>query len=243
MNSPTSSSSSSPETGAAPVETSLTGLSLSVGELRERYLKLYSGAINDVLRFRFNRHTQTLPPSYVPLRDSMKLAGFAFTVKGAPDLVTEGEMESRARMLEALPPDSVVVWDCTGDTVTAQWGEVMTMAALRAGCRGALVNGVRDTEAILKMNFSVFCQYRTNTGMFGRFRMYHYQQPILIGEVRIEPGDWIYEDIDGVICIPRALVMDVLIGAEAIRDREMTIRDLVAQGFRPTEVVQRGGYF
>ena len=103
-----------------------------VSEMRERYLKLYSGAVNDVMRFDYKVNA-ALPASYAPLRENMKLCGQAFTVKGAPDITTDGEFEMRAQMLEALPADSIVMFDCTGDTVTAQWGEVMTMAAMRAG--------------------------------------------------------------------------------------------------------------
>lgn len=124
-------------------------------ELRERYLKLYSGAVNDILRFDYKMHA-ALPSEYHPLNRDMKLCGRAFTIKGAPDITTDGEIEMRAEMLEALPAESIVMWDCTGDTVTAQWGEVMTMAARRNGCRGAFVNGIRDTEAILAQNFPVF---------------------------------------------------------------------------------------
>ena len=115
---------------------------ISVSEMRARYLKLFTGAVNDVLRFKYKLHASSLPSEFSPLRDDMMLAGEAFTVKGGPDITTEGEFEMRARMLEAIHADSVVVWDCTGDTFTAQWGEVMTMAAVRAGCRGAVVNGI-----------------------------------------------------------------------------------------------------
>ncbi|MBD0255953.1 MAG: RraA family protein, partial [Cytophagales bacterium] len=148
---------------------------VSVPEMRERYLKLYTGAVNDVLRFNYKMHASSLPSAYKPLREEMKIAGQAFTVKGAPDITTDGEFELRAQMLEALPEDSVVVWDCTGDKVTSQWGEVMTMAAVRAGCRGAIINGIRDTMSILEQGFPVFYQYKSNTGMLGRFRMYYYQ--------------------------------------------------------------------
>jgi regulator of RNase E activity RraA len=203
--------------------------------MRQRYLKLYTGAINDVLRFKYKMHASNLPSEFAPLREDMKLAGRAFTVKGGPDIVTEGEFEIRARMLEALHEESVVVWDCTGDRITAQWGEVMTMAAVRAGCRGAVVNGIRDTQAILRQEFPVFHQYRCSAGMLGRFRMYHYQKPIQIGEVIIHPGDWIFGDIDGVLAIPGAIAGEVLVAAEQIVNREVEIK--------PTEVVARGGYF
>ena len=114
----------------------MTTYPVPVAEMRERYLKLYSGAVNDILRFDYRMHA-ALPSEFAPLDRSMKLAGQAFTIKGAPDITTDGEFEMRAQMLEALPEDSIVVWDCTGDRITAQWGEVMTMAAMRAGCRGA----------------------------------------------------------------------------------------------------------
>ena len=215
---------------------------ISIQEMRERYLKLYSGAVNDVMRFDYHINA-ALPSSYLPLREHMKLCGQAFTIKGAPDITTDGEFEMRAEMLENLPADSVVMFDCTGDTVTAQWGEVMTKAALRAGCRGAFINGIRDTEAILNLDVPVFHIYRTNVGMLGRFRMYYYQKPVRIGEVTVNPGDWIFGDIDGVICVPAAEAYTVLLKAEGILKKEEDIRKMVDSGMKPTEVVENGGYF
>ena len=88
---------------------------VSDSELRERYLRLYSGAVNDILRFDYKMHA-ALPSEYQPLNRDMKLCGRAFTIKGAPDITTDGEFEMRAKMLEELPPESIVMWDCTGGT-------------------------------------------------------------------------------------------------------------------------------
>ncbi len=82
---------------------------IPVAEMRERYLKLYTGAVNDILRFNYQMHSTSLPSHFSPLRENMKLAGLAFTVKGGPDITTEGEFEMRAEMLEALYEDSIVV--------------------------------------------------------------------------------------------------------------------------------------
>jgi regulator of RNase E activity RraA len=216
---------------------------ISVAEMRARYLKLFTGAVNDVLRFKYKMHASSLPAEFAPLRDEMMLAGQAFTVKGGPDVTTDGEFEMRAQMLESLHADSVVVWDCSDDRVTSQWGEVMTMAAMRAGCRGAVVNGIRDTRAILSQQFPVFHKYRTSTGMLGRFRMYHYQKPIMMGELRVCPGDWIFGDIDGILAIPGQIAYDVLLAAEQVLNKEVEIKAWIRSGLRPTEVVARGGYF
>lgn len=216
---------------------------ISIAEMRERYLKLYTGAVNDVLRFKYKMHASSLPATFAPLREEMKLAGLAFTVKGGPDITTEGEFEMRAEMLEALHENSVVMWDCSSDTVTSHWGEVMTMAAMKVGCRGSVVNGIRDTQAILDQGFPVFHKYKSNTGMLGRFRMYHYQKPILMGEVIVNSGDWVFGDIDGVISIPQNIAYNVLLESEKILQKEDQIREMVDSGMKPTDVVRNGGYF
>lgn len=212
-------------------------------ELCARYENVFVPAVNDVLREE-GLISQTLPNNIMPLREEMKVCGIVFTVKGAPSLELKDEMEERAKMLEAIGPSSVVVWDTSGDTYSAQWGEVMTMVAKKRGCRGAVVDGgVRDTQRVLAQQFPVFCKYRSSNGMLGRFRVTNWQTPIMIGEVKIFPGDVVFGDIDGVIIIPRRLAYDVLVRAEAVRDGEVAIKKLVSDGMSPTEVVANGGYF
>lgn len=212
-------------------------------ELCERYEALFTAAVNDVLR-EMNLTRQTLPNSILPLVDGMKLAGPAFTIKGAKSLLVKDEMRERAEMLESIPPNSVVAWDTSGDDESAQWGEVMTMAAARRGCRGAVIDGgVRDTDRVLPQNFPVFVKYRTSNGMLGRFRISGWQVPVRIGEVDIFPGDIVFGDIDGVIIIPRDIAYDVLIRAEEIAVSEGQLKKWVAEGMSTTEIVDRGGYF
>ena len=150
----------------------------------------------------------------------------------------------RAQLLEEIPAESVCVWDTSGDDESAQWGEIMTMAAKRQGCRGAIVDGgVRDTNKVLEQNFPVFCKYRSSNGMLGRFRMIGWQLPVQIGRVQIFPGDILFGDIDGVIVVPRALAWEVLQRAEQILRNEEGIKVMVENDVKPTEVVKNGGYF
>ena len=212
-------------------------------ELVERYEKLFTAAINDVLRER-NLLYQTLPNNIMPLRDEMKVAGIAFTIKGSKSLEVKDEMEERARMLDSIPANSVIAWDTSSDDESAQWGEVMTMAAVRKGCRGAVVDGgVRDTDRVLSQNFPVFIKYRTSNGMLGRFRISGWQLPIQIGGVFINPGDVVFGDIDGVIVVPRAIAYEVLLRAEEIAAGESEIKRWLREGMTTQEVVDRGGYF
>ena len=212
-------------------------------ELCDRYEGVFTSAVNDVLR-ELGYIDQTLPTGILPLREEMKVAGIAFTVKGSKNLTLKNEMEFRAKMLEAVQPDSVVVWDTSEDDESAQWGEIMTMASKRRGCRGAVVDGgVRDTDKVLAQNFPVFCKYRSSNGMLGRFRMIGYQMPIQLGRVKIMPGDVLFGDIDGVIAIPRNLAYDVLLKAEEIQRNEKHIKQMILEGLTPSQVVEQGGYF
>lgn len=216
---------------------------ISDEELCRRYEDVFVSAVNDVLREE-GMISQTLPNNIMPLREAMKVCGIAFTIKGAPSLDLKDEMEERARMLEQIGPGDLVVWDTSGDTFSAQWGEMMTKVSKKRGCRGAILDGgVRDTAAVLKQNFPVFCKYRTSNGMLGRFRTTAWQVPIMIGDVKIFPGDVVFGDIDGVIVVPRKMAYDVLLRAEAIRDNEKQIDKLISGGMKPSEVVAAGGYF
>ena len=216
---------------------------ISEKELCDRYEQVTTPMVNDVLREKELLY-QTFPNHILPLREEMKMAGIAFTIKGSKNLSLENEMVERAKMLEAIPENSVCVWDTCEDDESAQWGEIMTMASIRQGCRGAIVDGgVRDTNKVLEQNFPVFCKYRTSNGMLGRFRLIGYQIPITMGRVHVYPGDVVLADIDGCIAVPREIAYEVLLKAEQIRDNEIAIKEMVGSGMRPTQVVENGGYF
>lgn len=216
---------------------------ISDEELCRRYEDVFVSAVNDVLR-EYGMLSQTLPNGIMPLREEMKVCGTAFTVKGAPSLDLKDEMEERAVMLESIQSGNVVVWDTSGDTFSAQWGEMMTKVSKSRGCKGAVLDGgVRDTNKVLQQNFPVFCKYRSSNGMLGRFRTNAWQVPIIIGDVQIYPGDIVFGDIDGVIIVPRDIAYEVLLRAEEIRDGEKELDVMIASGITPSEVVARGGYF
>ena len=216
---------------------------ISDRELCERYEAVPTAAINDVLRSRGLLH-QVLPPSIAALGTTTRLSGIAFTIKGSKNLKLENEMVERAAMLEAIHENAVCVWDTSDDDESAQWGEIMTMAAIRQGARGAVVDGgVRDTEKVLGLGFPMFARYRTSNGMLGRFRMSAWQTPIRIGEVTIRPGDILVGDLDGVIVVPSESAHDILLEAEGIRNVEVHLKAMIEDGLAPTEVVERGGYF
>jgi regulator of RNase E activity RraA len=212
-------------------------------EICERYEKLYTGAINDVLR-EFCLVDQALPPQIHPLRDEMKVCGIAYTIRSSKDPLISGEMDTRAKMLDDMPRNCICVWDTGGDMESAHWGEIMTAASITRGARGAVIDGgLRDTMQVLEQKFPVYYKYRTSNGTLSRCRITAYNVPIKIGSVLIYPGDILFGDIDGVVVVPRALAYDVLVRAEEIKSGESEIRDWVESGTSAVEVISRGGYF
>lgn len=216
---------------------------ISQKELCARYEKLYTGAINDVLREKCLLD-QNLPSDIMPLCDEMTVCGIAFTVKSAPNVMIRGEMTLRTKMLDEMKPDGIVVWDTSADVEASLWGGVMTATARKKGIRGAVIaGGIRDTKQILEQGFPIFYRYRTSNGSLGRCQITHYQIPVKIGKVTVRPGDVIFGDIDGVLCVPREIAYEVLLRAEQIRSNEDDIFSWVHSGETIQEIVDKGGYF
>ena len=212
-------------------------------EILERYEKLYTGAVNDVMR-EFCLLQQALPGHIVPLREYRTVAGFAFTVKSAPNVKIRGEMEFRTEMLDDMGKDHFVVWDTTNDSEATLWGGVMTATAVGKHIRAACIDGgIRDTHQILEKDFPIFYKYRISNGSLGRCLITHYQIPIKIGDVTIKPGDVVLGDVDGVLIVPRDIAYDVLLRAEEIIENEKEIFGWVAEGQSIQEITEKGGYF
>lgn len=115
-------------------------------EMLARFEKLYTGAVNDVLR-EFCLLTQALPGHILPLREYKTIAGVAFTVKSAPSAMISGEMDFRVKMLEVMHEDAFVVWDTTNDSKATLWGGVMTATAKGKKVKAACIDGgIRDTH-------------------------------------------------------------------------------------------------
>jgi len=212
-------------------------------ELLSRFEQLYTGAVNDVLR-EFCLINQALPSRILPLREYRTVAGFAFTVKSAPNAKITGEMEFRSQMLDDMKENSFVIWDTSKDEKATLWGGVMTATAKGKGVKAACIDGgIRDTFQILEADFPVFYKHRISNGSLGRCLITHFQIVLQIDDVTIKPGDVILGDIDGVLVVPRDIAYEVLIRAEEIKENEKKIFSWVHAGESIQTISEKGGYF
>ena len=69
------------------------------------------------------------------------------------------------------------------------------------------------------------------------------EAPIQIGDVRIEQGDYLLGDRDGMVRIPRAIVEDVTARSIEAMQTENKVRTAIMEGTDPQEAYLKYGKF
>jgi len=213
-------------------------------DICERFNKLYTGVVGDMLDKKGHRN-QILPYYITPFTIVDRVVGLAFTGQGYPcDDPKSDDTQMRLNMLESITPHTISVWACGGHTRSAHWGEIMSRAARERGCQGAVIDGgVRDVDFITKMMFPVFARFKCSASSIGRWEIKEYQIPIKIGDTVIYPGDLIFGDIDGVIVVPKDLIVETLAEAETLFVRERGMREELKKGVSIKEAYKKYGAF
>ena len=179
--------------------------------MRERFAAVPTAALVDVMD-ELGRREQTLPPSIRPLAPGMRVAGQAFTVEGGPSGHDDWDAAIRKTlgMLGEVPAGCVAVYQCHQDR-SAHFGELSATSLASRGVAGCVIDGgCRDVRRIEEEGFPVFARFVTPEDSTWRWEVTATQVPITIGTVRIEPGDWVVGDEDGVVVVPAAVAGDVL---------------------------------
>jgi regulator of RNase E activity RraA len=98
------------------------------------------------------------------------------------------------------------------------------------GAAGALMDGaVRDIKAIRAMGFPVFHGGIGPLDTKGRGRVMAIDQPVRCAGVKVESGDLVFGDADGVVVVPRPVEAQVLaLAFEKIKGEKRTLGDLRA---------------
>jgi regulator of RNase E activity RraA len=210
---------------------------------------LYSSVVGDILDKMGYTH-QFLPQRIQPIRTDMVVAGRAMTVLEADAFedVSDGHnpimKKSFGLMLEALDDlKKNEVYICTGASPSyALVGELMCTRMQILGAAGAVVNGFhRDTKGILELNFPCFSYGRYAQDQAPRGKVIDYRVPIEMNGVRIDPGDIVYGDLDGVLVIPKKVETEVIQRAYEKAVGEKTVAKDIKAGMSASESFRRHG--
>jgi 4-hydroxy-4-methyl-2-oxoglutarate aldolase len=207
--------------------------------LIDRLDLLYSAVVSDELD-RLGLRSQVMRPDLRPIFPEARCAGFAFTVHTVPVFTVPDEpyrLEFEA--VDRLQPGDVM---CVSPAEGSFWGELLSTAAGYRGCRGAVIDCyTRDTQAIIQMGFSVFARGIHMADSLGRLDVVGYGGSIECGGVRVEHGDLVLADYDGVVVIPRGVATEILERAEEKVRGEDLVRKHLKEGMSVTEAYRRFG--
>jgi 4-hydroxy-4-methyl-2-oxoglutarate aldolase len=150
------------------------------------------------------------------------------------------ELELRA--VDECQPGDVIVAAAAGSTRSGVWGELLSTAARARGSVGALVDGlVRDVVKTNQLGFTVFARGTSPRDSLHRQRVVAIDVEVEIGGVRIDAGDLLFADSDGVVVVPQAVETEVLEKAWEKVSAENRVRDEIRAGMKASDVFRKYG--
>ena len=167
-----------------------------------------------------------------PLFQGIRMAGRAVTVRTYP-----GDWAKPVEAIDIAEKGDVIVIDA-GGVGPAIWGELATHSALQKGVAGIVIDGaIRDTYDIAQMKFPAFTRLiMPNAGEpkgFGEIGV-----PVTVGNRRVENGDWILGDDDGVVVLPRSMATEYANRGMDVLERENRIREEIKEGSTLSKVTE-----
>ena len=168
-----------------------------------------------------------LPSGIKQAHPSFEVCGPAFPVMGPP-----GDNLWLHRGIALAKPGDVLVISVNGHYEAGYWGEIMSTAAIAQKLGGMVIDGcVRDASILPKVGFPVFargfCMRGTGKDFNGQGTLGH---PIGIGDIRIEPGDLVRGDADGVCVVPLARFDEVMKKSQERDTKEAGVMDRLRKG-------------
>ena len=176
----------------------------------------------------------------MPLDRSFRLCGRAWTLRYGPVGQDPGSVGD---YIDDLDSTDVVVLDNQGRLDATVWGDLLTSVASRRGIAGTVIDGVcRDADRALAEEYPIFSRGNWMRTGKDRVRVEATQAPVSIGGVRIEPGDYLLGDGDGLVSLPAARAQEICDVASEIATAEANIRQAIASGLALREARARHGY-
>jgi len=152
-----------------------------------------------------------------------KFAGPAVTVMLKKEEHKEGAAASQGMLdaIDAAPPGSVYVMVVENGSDFAGIGGLMATAMKVRGFAGAVIDAsVRDTPQIRKLQFPVFSRGVVPSTTVNHYRFVGVNVPVTCAGVRVNGGDIITADEDGVAVVPKDKAGEVLKKAQDLDDTE-----------------------
>ena len=172
-----------------------------------------------------------------------RICGRVITVKMGRD---EGQPPASRHLgttaIESAQPGDVIVMEQRTGIDAACWGGNLSLGAKLRQIAGVIVEGpARDIDEAGEYDFPVFARSVTARTARGRIVEVATNAPITVGDVTVNPGDFVVADGSGVVFVAQDAVDRLLEAAEAVIARERAMVAALREG-APISTVMGTGY-
>jgi regulator of RNase E activity RraA len=202
-----------------------------------RFAALPTSTLSDALdRLRTTGAVEGLRPTLAGSR----MAGQAVTLLYLPVGIEGGTVGDYLHLAE---PGDVLALDNRGRTDCTVWGNILTEVAKKKGLAGTVIDGVnRDINESRDIGYPIWARASHMLTGKDRVMLQAVNVPVCLGRIRVEAGDVIAADDNGVVVIPRSRAERVLAVAETIEAEEQKILDEVRAGVDLAQARRKHGY-
>ena len=156
--------------------------------------------------------------------NNQKVWGSIFTVETESD-----DWGTSALAIDEAAEGDILFFKVSDDD-KAIWGELASTCARDNGIKATVIYGsARDLDALLHMDFPVFasnfCPNASSALGLGTLN-----EPIVVEDVKINPGDFFIGDESGIVVIPRELFNQTMVATLGVKIKESKIIDDIADG-------------
>jgi len=165
------------------------------------------------------------------LAGSGRVAGRVITVTLGP---AEGGVATRHLCTAAVEQGTdadVIVVEHHSHQQAAGWGGILSLAAKQRGIEGVIVDGqCRDIDEAEEFGFRIFGKGSVPSTARSRVMEVACQEPVVIGGVRVRPGDLVLADGTGIVFVPAVRAEEIIGLAEQLAAREQAMVARIRSG-------------